>query len=253
MPESQRYSAYDDFAWVYNKHWGGQFTPSALPVVTDRAFPRVRPGARVLDLCCGTGQLAREMSELGYSVTGIDGSEEMLRYARKNAPSAEFILDDARTFRLTNSFDLVVSMFDSLNHVMTIAELSDVFRNVHDCLKPNGLFLFDMNTEAGFLANWHGYYGFVEDDHVCVFPNSYDSTTRVGKFDMTMFRLQDGNWKRSDFVLTERCYSADELLSALQSSGLSNVQTFSFERQAGFGPLGPQSRRAFFLCERGQD
>ena len=253
MSSRQRYSDYDDFAWLYDRHWGNQFTPTALAVLKNRVLSKVARGASVLDLCCGTGQLARELTELGYTVTGVDGSEQMLSYARKNAPSANFILDDARTFKLKTACDLVVSVFDSLNHVMTIADLRQVFRNVHDCLKPGGLFFFDTNTEAGFLANWHGYHALIEDDHVGIFPNSYDASTKVAQFEMTLFRLKDGGWCRSDFELTERCYPTDELVSALQSVGLTGVHTFSFDRQAGFGPLGPQSTRAFFLCERGQD
>jgi trans-aconitate methyltransferase len=54
--------------------------------------------ACLLDLCCGAGHLTRALAGRGYRVTGLDGSAEMLRYARENAPSAEFIWTDARTF-----------------------------------------------------------------------------------------------------------------------------------------------------------
>ncbi len=83
MCEYSRYSDYDDFAWVYNKHWGDNFTPAALTVLKKLVFSRIPVDARILDLCCGTGQLAQALSERGYAVTGIDGSQEMLRYARK--------------------------------------------------------------------------------------------------------------------------------------------------------------------------
>ena len=79
------YSDYDTFAWVYNKHWGNQFTPTALSVIEKLVLPKISSNASILDLCCGTGQLARLLSERGYTITGIDGSAEMLKYAKENA------------------------------------------------------------------------------------------------------------------------------------------------------------------------
>jgi SAM-dependent methyltransferase len=244
------YSDYDPFAWFYNKHWGNQFAATALFVFEKLVLPKVPKNARILDLCCGTGQKTQILSERGYRVTGLDGSEEMLRFARENAPAVKFILEDARTFKLPADFDAAVSMFDSLNHVMTIDELTDVFRNVHNCLKTGGLFLFDMNMEAGYIANWQGYYGIIEDDHVCIFPNSYDSEKRIGAIDFTIFRLEDNYWQRSDFKLTQKCYSEKELLSALQSTGFDEIHAYAGDPRTGLAELTEDSKRGFFLCQK---
>ena len=90
------YSDYDRFAWVYNKHWGNQFVPLALRVLEKLVFPHLPAKARILDLCCGTGQLAQALLARGHQVTGLDVSQEMLRLARQNAPTAEFIVADAK-------------------------------------------------------------------------------------------------------------------------------------------------------------
>ena len=249
MGEKERYSDYDDFAWMYNRHWGSRFTPGALAVLGELVLPEITAGAAVLDLCCGTGQLAQYLSEEGYSVTGIDGSEEMLRYARENAPGVDFICDDARIFSLPPSFDLVISFFDSLNHVMTIEELMSVFRNVYSCLFEESLFIFDMNLEPGFLAKWQGYYGIVEDDHVCLFPQSYDPEKRIARFDATIFRLTD-YWYRSDVTLLEKCYSVEEIRSALSNVGFSVLDMFEYTLEKGRQDITSDSGRAFFLCEK---
>ena len=252
MGEKERYSGYDDFAWMYNRHWGSRFIPGALAVLGELVLPEITAGAAVLDLCCGTGQLAQFLSEEGYSVTGIDGSEEMLKYARENAPGVDFLCDDARTFSLPLSFDLVTSFFDSLNHVMTIEELTSVFRNVYSCLFEEGLFVFDMNLEHGFLAQWQGYFGIVEDDHVCLFPQSYDPEKRIARFDATIFRLTD-YWYRSDVTLLEKCYSVEEIRNALSNVGFSILDTFEYTLEKGRKDLTADSGRAFFLCEKPYD
>jgi len=241
---------YDDFAWLYNRHWKDQFTPVALAVLDRLVVPGISSNSRILDLCCGTGQLAQTLCQRGYVVTGLDGSSEMLEFARENAPGVEFIIDDARYFRLPAEYDVVISMFDALNHVMSIDELTEVFRNVFNCLKPAGLFLFDMNLEPGYIANWNGYHGFIEDDHVCVFPNSYDPENHTGKIDFTLFRLDDGEWRRSNFTLTQKCYPHEELLAALRKAGFAEIEDYSYDRKNGLGALTPASIRAFFLCRK---
>jgi SAM-dependent methyltransferase len=244
-----RYSNYDNFAWVYNKHWGMRFTPGALAVLDEHVLPGLPPDAAVLDLCCGTGQLAGVLSGRGCRVTGVDGSREMLRFAGENAPEAEFILDDARTFSLPPVFDLVTSFFDSLNHVMTLEELAAVFRNVRACLKDGGIFLFDMNLEYGYLANWKGYNGIIEDDHVCLFPLSYDAGTHVARFDATILRL-DEYWYRSEVHLTQKCYPVEEVRAALAAAGLTILDVFDFTAGSGRSDIAGDSLKAFFLCRK---
>src|SRR5512140_1766318 len=98
MSLGERYSEYDKFAWFYRKDWGAEYHLEAREAYERVVFPRLRQGDRVLDLCCGTGDLSRILFHRGYSVTGLDGSEEMLRYAREGTPAVEFLAGDARAF-----------------------------------------------------------------------------------------------------------------------------------------------------------
>ena len=164
MDRVDRLSDYDAFAWVYNKEWGPKHSGLFFSIVESLALRELRPGAHILDLCCGTGHVAAMLAERGYRVTGVDASEEMLRFARQNAPTAEFVLDDARRFRRPEAFDAVVSTFDSLNHVMRSEELSAVFRNVHASLRAGGVFLFDLNTERNYKEQWRGSFGIVRPE-----------------------------------------------------------------------------------------
>lgn len=249
MSLGSQYSDYDKFAWVYNKHWGNRFTQTALPVLEKLTLPFIQPNADILDLCCGIGQLAQLLIEWGYRVTGLDGSEEMLRFARKNAPNAKFILDDARTFKLPAIYSLVISVFDSLNHIMAYEELTDAFLNVHAALQKDGLFLFDLNLEHGYIVNWNGFHGIVEDDHVCVFQMTYSPEEHTARFDATIFHSED-NWRRSDFTLIQKCYSKSEVQLALETAGFVDINAYSYDKQLGWVDLTKESDRAFFLCRK---
>ncbi len=160
-------SEYDRFAWLYNKHWG-HFAEDLLPLLKEIGLDHVPSRARVLDLCCGTGQLAQILHENGYQVTGVDVSKKMLKFARENAPNCEFIVEDARSFKLPSSYHAVFSTYDSLNHIMSLDELKQVFRSVFSTLQAGWIFLFDLNMEKGYKARWQSSFGIVEEDYACV-------------------------------------------------------------------------------------
>ena len=159
-------AAYDDFAWFYNRYWGRDYPRNALPILERLLLAQLPARAKILDLCCGTGHLTLILSERGYRVVGIDGSAEMLRYARENVPGGEFIPEDARSFHVLESFDGIVSTFESLNHVMHLREIKDVFRNVHAALDEGGVFVFDLLMEEAYRTQWDKSSAIVEDDKV---------------------------------------------------------------------------------------
>ncbi len=233
MPTQQIFSEYDRFAWFYNKYWGGEYSRPALSIFNILLFPHLPPRCRVLDLCCGTGHIAAGLIERGFQVTGIDGSEAMLRFARENAPDAELIHADARSFDLPKVYQAVISAFDSLNHIMRFEELAEIFRNVHSILLDDGIFLFDLNLEdeSEVLGNSLDLVG---DDHACIVRASYDMHEKLKRYDVTMFRKESESWQRSDMTLFQRYYESEEVLSALSAAGFRRVKTYDARREFGF-------------------
>ncbi len=244
---SGRYTDYDAFAWFYNRYWGATFADRFLAVIEQLLLTHLPGGGRILDLCCGTGQLAGVLSDQGFRVTGIDGSEPMLALARGNAPGVKFIAADARRFALPATFHGVLSTYDSLNHIMTLEELVAAFRNVHAALLDGGRFLFDLNMEEGYRARWRGSVAMVEEDNVCAVRARFDPETKLGRNHITMFRLEGEAWRRLDVTLTQRCYTAREVRDALGAAGFDDVSTHEAERDLGMtGDVG----RTFFLARK---
>ena len=107
---------------------------------------RHRPGARsLLELGCGTGALLAGLAP-GLSVTGIDRSPEMLAEAARAVPGARLIEADMTSFTLPGRFDVVMCMFDALNHVTTLDGWLRLFRRAHEHVSDDGLLIFDVNT-----------------------------------------------------------------------------------------------------------
>lgn len=149
------------FARVYNMRWSG-FAQWVAPKIMDyyAATPIGQSNRTVLDVCCGTGQLAVRFLEAGYSVVGLDASEPMLHYAQENtrrfidAGQARFVQGDASWFALDERFGLVISTFDALNHLDSEERLRGCFQSVFLVLVDGGIFIFDLNTPAG-LRQWN--------------------------------------------------------------------------------------------------
>jgi SAM-dependent methyltransferase len=237
---------YDAFAWFYDEYWCVGVTRELTAALARLFLPRLPPGARLLDLCCGTGRVAAALEARGFRVTGLDLSEEMLRLARLRAPASEFVRADARAFRLPAVFDAALSTFDSLNHILSLKELAAVFRNVRRALRLGGLFFFDVNLEMGFRDHWQEHFSVVEETRVCAVRGAYDRETRLGRYDFTLFRRDGDAWGRSDFTLLERCYSKAELRDALTRAGFARVRFFGAVEDAG---LAEHTGRVFVLAE----
>lgn len=66
-------------------------------------------GESILDLGCGTGDIAKQLNDLGANVKGIDSSDNMIHQARDKYPDIEFSVEDATALNYQNQFDAVYS------------------------------------------------------------------------------------------------------------------------------------------------
>jgi demethylmenaquinone methyltransferase / 2-methoxy-6-polyprenyl-1,4-benzoquinol methylase len=89
----------------------------------------VRPGDRVLDACCGTGDLAIEAQRAGGSVTGLDFSERMLERARRKSAAVSWVRGDMLALPFEDgSFDAVTVGFGIRNVQDLDAGLGELVR-----------------------------------------------------------------------------------------------------------------------------
>jgi 2-polyprenyl-3-methyl-5-hydroxy-6-metoxy-1,4-benzoquinol methylase len=111
-------------------------------------------GARLLDLGCGAGCVAAELSRRGYRVTGIDGHQALIEVARTRAPSATFLCRDLREG--VSSLDAAVSSFDVVALFDVIEHLEQPAKALGDALSlvaPGG---FLVGTVPALMLLWSG-------------------------------------------------------------------------------------------------
>ncbi|MCC5667065.1 class I SAM-dependent methyltransferase [Nostoc sp. CHAB 5784] len=283
---NERYTEYDAWAWLYNETMGPQYSQNQLQPLEKMLLPRLSQNAQLLDLCCGTGHLVQSLIERGYQVTGVDGSEQMLNYARQNSPDANFLLADARYFELPPIFDAVFSTSASLNHIMTIQELQQVFQKVYAALKDGGWFIFDINHHEQMQRWWNGEIaeGEIANKYAWTLTPNYNSSDSTGYFQVTMFQAtskpsssllrtiwtglsrilnlrflyrwrlkllsafqaQEKHWKRMDVRYPVRGYYPEEIKVALQEVGFVDIDICTLEGSTTID----NKHSAYFLCRK---
>lgn len=231
-----------EFAALFDSRWDvwARGAWARLAGAADLANGR---GRRWLDLCCGTGALLRLAVDRGFAAVGVDGSPHQLAHAAQKAPQAGLIEGDIRDLSLPqHDFDIITCMFDSLNYVTALRDLDRVFRMAARCLRPGGLFAFDVKSTAGFRAERNRVLRDVSQ--VTIFERSYDERRQLHRLSITGFAAEDSRYRRFDEVHVQRGYDTAALLPRLAKAGL-RVRCRDFDSGA---PARATSRRVLYLC-----
>lgn len=146
---------YDALATLYNQDWGTVYLDTARLQFAKHLQPHLLRGAEILDICCGTGQMAASLTSDGYRVTGVDLSPSMIAYAREQAPGAKFVLGEMSEFSLEQRFAAVICSFNSLNHARGRRHFLRTLQNVHQHLLPGGWFFGDLVLAEGYANSWN--------------------------------------------------------------------------------------------------
>ena len=194
----------------------------------------------VLDLGCGTGSLTEILATKGYDMIGADGSAEMLEIAmEKKAQSGHdilYLLQDMREFELYGTVRAVVSVCDCVNYITDEKELEQVFRLVNNYLDPEGIFIFDFNTEYKYKEIL-GEQTIAEDREDCSFiwDNYYYEDESMNEYELTLFiKEQDSNlYRKYQEMHYQKAYTLDAMRELVEWSGLEFVTAYdAYTRKA---------------------
>ena len=194
----------------------------------------------VLDLGCGTGSLTEILATKGYDMIGADGSAEMLEIAMEkktqNGHDILYLLQDMREFELYGTVRAVVSVCDCVNYITDEKELEQVFRLVNNYLDPEGIFIFDFNTEYKYKEIL-GEQTIAEDREDCSFiwDNYYYEDERLNEYELTLFiKEQDSNlYRKYQEMHYQKAYTLDAMRELIEWSGLEFVTAYdAYTRKA---------------------
>src|SRR5215831_21272735 len=137
-------TSYERFGEFYDAVMGDRRAAAAQVMELIRA---AKPGAKsVLELGCGTGSILKGLQDT-YEVSGLDVSGKMLSLARKKVPRSKLFRQNMVDFQIDGRFDVIICVFDSINHLRRFSDWKKVFAAARRHLFPGGCFIFDINTQ----------------------------------------------------------------------------------------------------------
>jgi SAM-dependent methyltransferase len=207
---------------------------------------------KLLDLACGSGSHAVEFSRLGFDVTGVDSSPEMLAYARRKARTARRSIrfehqDLTRLSLRGETWDVATCLFDSIGYLRADLRIRRALGRISTALVPGGIL---------FLEVWHAPAMLEEFDPVRIRRVRTDriegvriAETRlrkrgnVAEVSYEIFsRKRGGAWHRFHEKHVNRFFTATEISDLVEGSG------FRIKRiLGGYDNASKPARRAWHL------
>ncbi len=185
-----------------------------------------QPKAKVLvDLACGTGNISNLLAKKGYSVTGIDLSEQMLMIAQDKAYEKhlriQYLKQDMVRFATHRKVEVITCICDGLNYLTTEAQLIAFFENAAKQLVEGGLMVIDISSPYKYehvlskrtIAELDEEVSFIWDNH-------YDSATQQLDFDIAFFVPEgdDGLYRRLLEHHTQKAHNLEALSAAFDAN-----------------------------------
>lgn len=220
-------SAFDKVAPYYDelmrsvpyRMWAGYYL---LLLAAQDVQPRT-----VLDVCCGTGNVAEVLHKEGYELAGLDISPPMIARARAKAARKRLQIDywvaDAADFHLNRRFEAAFSFFDSLNNITDPGRLESAFRCVAEHLPVGGSWVFDLNTAYAFEARMFDQQNL--SSHVRLrykWEGEWDAESRLITVRMRFFRGDE----EFEEIHRQRAYGQDEVWSMLERAGFTDIRSY---------------------------
>ncbi|GAB3795246.1 class I SAM-dependent DNA methyltransferase [Virgibacillus kimchii] len=208
----------------------------------------------IVDLGCGTGEIALRLAEENYRVIGVDVSSEMLTLAahkanEKNLP-VHWIHQDMRELDGFRDMDLVISYCDSMNYMTTVEDVRSVFERVASSLKRDGLFIFDVHSlhHMEYQLKNRTFADVTEDASYIWFCSAGEHPGEA-YHELTFFSLENDKYIRFDELHHQRTFSVDVYKDLLVHAGFKNIKVygdFSFHDAT----VNEDTERLFFTAEK---
>ncbi len=256
VPEARQYG---DVAAVYDTLMDGVPHSAWLSRIEKAVRERGKTLRSALDVACGTGIATLLLARRGYTpVVGVDLSPDMIRIARTKAMAAlnprertvHFEVQNAATldFGEDKTFDLVISLFDSLNYILNPDDLQSAFRHIFARTSAGGIFAFDMNS---LYALSHDLFTQTNlaDPVRHIWTAHWDREARLCRVEMD-FTIKDeetGDLRHFTETHLQRAYTVPEITAWLTDAGFTNIECFG---NYGTRAPGPKSDRLLFVCDK---
>ncbi len=233
----------EDLAYIHEVGYSDhviQSTPGIQQLLAENQIPN----GLVVELGCGSGRLAAALVAAGYSVLGVDLSEDLVNMARQRVPQAEFCVDSFFQMPIPPC-QSVISIGECLNYCFDpSSDLWSLFERVYQALSPGGVLIFDL-LEVGQIPGGTKVQSFREGTDWCVLVEKEEDPDRHRLVRRIVTFRQVGEWyRRSQETHVVQLYSAESITQWLNQVG------FQVQMLAGYGDYTLRKGHQAFLARK---
>jgi SAM-dependent methyltransferase len=232
----------ENLAWVYDEIYQG-FIDYKAEYKFYKNLCNSHNSNRILEIACGTGNLAKSFTSDFSMYVGLDYSESMLSIAKKKFPAGNFIQGDMRYLNFVKQFDNILITGRSTSYLLNNSDLEQTFKSAHIALEDKSLFIFDCINADLFLPY------ILKNSHVV-----HRSTYKEKQFERESYWVKNQNnmyhiinWKSTYYQLKDskklvlgedstlfRVFTINEITEALLHSGFEILEiivrkTYAFD------------------------
>lgn len=234
--------SYENFAYYYDSLMDQSFYDDYYQFICQNASFQ-----EVLELGCGTGEMAIRLAKDDKIVTATDLSSDMLEVTKQKAMYEDVSLFlqkvDMSDFSSSHQVDLILCLCDSLNYLLEEKQIKQTFHNVYHSLKTGGTFIFDSNSLYKMNVILKDYQEDQEDEefsfhwHVQHLDNGYVHHSLYIEDKIENEIVEEEHYQKA--------YSVHTYLHWLQDVGFSNIQYYS-----DFHDYQEECERVVFVCHK---
>lgn len=230
----------ENLAWVYDEIYQG-FIDYKAEYEFYKNLCNGSNSKRILEIACGTGNLAKSFTTDFSTYVGLDFSESMLNIAKKKFPAGNFIQGDMRQLNFVKQFDNILITGRSTSYLLNSTDLKQTFKSAHTALEDKGLFIFDCINAELFIA-------YILKNSSVVHKSTYNKK----QFERDSYWVKNKNnnyhlidWKSTYYQLKDsekivlgedstlfRVFTVKEITKALQHSGFKILEIMDRETYA---------------------
>lgn len=225
----------EDLAYIHDAGFG-DFARGAAALLLQELGRAGLDHGLVIDLGCGSGILAEQLSAAGFDVLGIDVSPALVALARRRVPRGRFRVESLLTAELPSCI-AIAAIGECFNYLFderhSLEGVRQVLGRACEALLPGGLLLFDV-AEPGRVPGGASR-SFVEGEDWAVLAAAEEDAQGLLTRRITSFRQAGELYRRSHEVHRLRLLPREQVLSWLRDLGF-EVQTLAAYGSAAFGP-----------------
>ncbi|MCB5251710.1 MAG: class I SAM-dependent methyltransferase [Candidatus Cloacimonadaceae bacterium] len=211
---------------------------------------------KVLELACGTANVACRFVQAGAQVDACDISCQMLENAWKKELKPNLYQASLTDPIPGRDYDLILCLFDSMNYLSNLSQISTCLTEVALALAEDGLFIFDISTLLNSMENFFDSCQWVkEQDSGLVHQSFYEMGQRRQNSRLSLFKRWGASYSLQEEEHRQRVYLVQELVEIIQDSPLQLKAIHSTNNKTNFYPkklsgIDHRHYRLFFILKK---